>query len=169
MQEISTATVQPRCGDERDSFQLRVEAVCRPGTLEQWWRWWWLWTRTRRWTSRWRGGWKKDEGVVMHFPIHSGENLSIAHSVTTPAQQLVISGNTWRDIQEEDIQLWVVCLFLLSSSWSEQAQAPTYWKNASHVGSAATLADNLVGWSTTCFHTLARKHLPARNVTTLAQ
>ena len=23
-----TATVQPRCGDERDSFQLRVEAVC---------------------------------------------------------------------------------------------------------------------------------------------
>ena len=31
-----TATVQPRCGDERDSFQLGVEAVCRPGTLEQW-------------------------------------------------------------------------------------------------------------------------------------
>ena len=32
----STATVQPRCGDERDSFQLGVEAVCRPGTPEQW-------------------------------------------------------------------------------------------------------------------------------------
>ena len=64
MQEISTATVQPRCGDERDSFQLRVEAVCRPGTLEQWWRWWWLWTRTRRWTSRWRGGWKKDSSFI---------------------------------------------------------------------------------------------------------
>ena len=32
----STATVQPRCRDERDLFQLRVEAVCRPGTLEQW-------------------------------------------------------------------------------------------------------------------------------------
>ena len=52
----STATVQPRCGNERDSFQLGVEAVCRPGTPEQWWRWWWLWTRTRRW----RGVWKKD-------------------------------------------------------------------------------------------------------------
>ena len=31
-----TATVKPMCEDERDSFQLRVEAVCRPGTLEQW-------------------------------------------------------------------------------------------------------------------------------------
>ena len=39
-------------------------------------------------------GWKKDKGVVMHFPIHSGENLSIAHSVTTPALQPVISDNT---------------------------------------------------------------------------
>ena len=60
MQEISTATVQPRCGDERDSFQLRVEAVCRPGTLEQWWRWWWLWTKT----GRWRGDWKKDSTFI---------------------------------------------------------------------------------------------------------
>ena len=133
---ISTATVQPRCGDERDSFQLRVEAVCRPGTLEQWWRW--LWTRTRRWRGDWRkdstiidapsttavqqgrrygGGGRREKGgqwggrrigcvgVVMHFPIHSGENLSI---VTTPALQLVISDNTCWDIQEKCIQLWVV-------------------------------------------------------------
>ena len=48
------------------------------------------------------GRWTGCVGVVMHI---QEKNLSIAHSVTTPALQLVISDNTYRDIQEKSIQL----------------------------------------------------------------
>ena len=42
------------------------------------------------------------------FPSIPEKNLSIAHSATTPALQLVISDNTCWDIQEKGIQMCVV-------------------------------------------------------------
>ena len=69
------------------------------------WRWW---KKRKRWTMRWPADWMCWGGEVQSHPFQRKTFQLRTVRLLLHAQQLVTSDNTWRDIQEEDIQMCVV-------------------------------------------------------------